>query len=807
MADCDDNPRLIERVREETRRWLSSSSPTTEEELRVNIRQALLMTPCEDRFTRFTDFYDLIKDHSLPELTPMASAFGNILKYARNARKYPKRREYRTITMYNGFYKCNVEAFFGEAQRLFEMMGFRAKDGVLRLPEGDVDRERIVELEVDLMFAQEEIKLIYHVLRKFEKHVIKDRMATLISARTKSVETDEGIEALPRHLETLVHLAINKPLPSERQAADVSRDRADAFISEQEGYDEAHFGEQLGRIGSFDRQISEEDILNLPPPMISPSHNARSRLLDSTGSADNLSSSFLQKHKWPADSIEENENESSVSSVYDKAVDEESMFAISPSTPSPLSDMYTEDPVPYSQSSVDINHGNSHLGNSAAVTETCIEPSVPDSPAVKRTVAIESSVESRNESKPAARPRNPVTGPYDQMNARESSRSVTEPVRPIPAPRKLSKEAKKSGVSQSENPTCDTAGTDAQEGPESTPLSHVSLSDQAQHVRPTFDLGNNISVPNRYMESSAPESPAILATVNTESDPFRLMNGKENGGNSGHVTGLARPVPVPRNQSSREEVKNDNVQEQTSLPKSSAVGPTETQDNPEGSPTDDENFVFIPTENTKTTPSIDSQGNAVDENGAVIDDSSVAAASVLSVGSSRSQTSLYQSHTVDPSARHANQSSAHMEEDAEVDRNLDVGSNAHQQSSDFTHEKDEVEKSLQERDGDLVQDHKKRPTHLKMSTTENQKLPGGPVWACPHCTLNNRTLKNVCESCLKSRDFSLDPSPVGVVCPNCSFVLDVKLHDVKANCPQCENPYPLEALNQPEVCKKHETFV
>eukprot|EP00118_Oscarella_pearsei_P005107 m.22879 g.22879 ORF g.22879 m.22879 type:complete len:636 (+) comp28418_c0_seq2:184-2091(+) len=209
MMDRKSKLTFIERVREKTRQTVSN--PTQNEELNKEIRKALLNTPSRLRFTHLTGFYRLLQQNIVnrPEteaLEDIAAAFRNVLKYAGNAVKYKDRKEYRTIRIYNGFYKCNVEALFGDAKVLFEAMGFQGDEGgVLRLPDGRVDEERILQGQVDLVFAEEEIRIIKELL---SMKIPKMSLCHVFGAREEVSE--ENGDALVKNFEMMSFLAFGK---------------------------------------------------------------------------------------------------------------------------------------------------------------------------------------------------------------------------------------------------------------------------------------------------------------------------------------------------------------------------------------------------------------------------------------------------------------------------------------------------------------------------------------------------------------------------------------------------------------------
>jgi hypothetical protein len=103
------------------------------------------------------------------DLESLGTGLGYILKYAANVIRFPNRDEYKRIKTYSGFFKCNVEAMLHEPKSIFKLMGFTEEKqaGILILQPSSLPR--VYDVAVDIVFAQEEILIIRKVQAMFTK--------------------------------------------------------------------------------------------------------------------------------------------------------------------------------------------------------------------------------------------------------------------------------------------------------------------------------------------------------------------------------------------------------------------------------------------------------------------------------------------------------------------------------------------------------------------------------------------------------------------------------------------------------------
>ena len=182
-----------------------------------------------------------------------------------------------------------MEALFGEdVEVLFQALGFDSREGELKL--AIIDEERIVGVQTDLMFAQEEIRIILQLMKTTRS--VRYELSDVIEARM-TVQYEEDLEKLARNFEAVVHRSQKKLLPRERATNQGSPERGI----------------------SFNRQMSEEEMKRLPPPVTSPVDIRPRREQGQIQSASSvgLNESFMKRHStapFPVSTPESLANES-----------------------------------------------------------------------------------------------------------------------------------------------------------------------------------------------------------------------------------------------------------------------------------------------------------------------------------------------------------------------------------------------------------------------------------------------------------------------------------------------------------------
>ncbi|XP_037954913.1 protein tamozhennic [Teleopsis dalmanni] len=92
--------------------------------------------------------------------------FESVSQYANNLFAKPWRKEYRTLKMYSGFYKHEIESNLVDAVKLFEAMGYRRESNEVYVLEGPICPDQVTNVSRDAMAAYIECQIIKSVFTK-----------------------------------------------------------------------------------------------------------------------------------------------------------------------------------------------------------------------------------------------------------------------------------------------------------------------------------------------------------------------------------------------------------------------------------------------------------------------------------------------------------------------------------------------------------------------------------------------------------------------------------------------------------------
>ncbi|XP_017884638.1 uncharacterized protein LOC108627737 [Ceratina calcarata] len=177
------------------------------------IKEYLCLVPNENKYV-FQETADILHRSAatLQDFSGYraATAWSAISLYAANLLAQPWRKEYRTLRMYSGYYKHEVEANLIGAELMFEQMGYKHTGlGVLTL-EGPIDPDKVSSVSRDAIVAFVECQILKQIWESVSQNCSNSWLEVLEFRENHVGTPEQAIRALNYRFLEKIHQSRTK---------------------------------------------------------------------------------------------------------------------------------------------------------------------------------------------------------------------------------------------------------------------------------------------------------------------------------------------------------------------------------------------------------------------------------------------------------------------------------------------------------------------------------------------------------------------------------------------------------------------